>query len=136
MMRLARAFVLLVALALCGAALADVSLTLNSVLIGFTKISSYDQPDLVAAADSLIQGYAGQLSMACGLTEVFTYDSSDSVEYSYMMLTTWIGSNGVPRAVSTSAQQKIFIVYKQYGGDALGVLYALDSGGVLLITCD
>ena len=73
--------------------------------------------------------------MSCAMTEVFHRENT-FLPYGMTLVDTAAGYGSVVREISSSPQQIIFVIYKRYGTDVLGVLYRLDDGGALLIVCN
>lgn len=122
-------------LSLGSTALAAVSLVIGGVLLGFDQIQRHEAPSLHGAARDLIGDYSRQLGMSCAMTEVFHRENT-FLPYGMTLVDTAAGYGSVVREISSSPQQIIFVIYKRYGTDVLGVLYRLDDGGALLIVCN
>lgn len=121
---------------LLSPALAGTSLNLGATFPGWDELSSYGPEARVAdAVADLASDYARQLGRFCSLPEVFLRDGSSSVLTALVFYQGYLPYGSREEVLLDSFDQRVSVVHKSFGGDALVLLIDLDDLGVAMAVC-
>ncbi len=119
-----------------GAAFADTSLRLGATFPGWDKLSSFGvEGQVEESMADLASDYARQLGRFCSLPEVFLRENSSSILTALIHYETYLPFNSEEEVLLDSFDQRVSIVHKSFGGDALVVMVDLDDLGIAMAVC-
>lgn len=135
-----RSRVLMIAAILMGAttgtAFADTSLRLGTTFPGWDKLGSTGVEGRIEESVADLAGdYARQLGRFCSLPEVFLRENSSSVLTAMVFYETYLPYGSREEVLLDTYDQRVSVVHREYGGDALVVLIELDGLGVAMAVC-
>lgn len=128
-------FSILALTTLCSA-FADTSLRLGATFPGWDKLSSFGvEGQVEESMADLATDYARQLGRFCSLPEVFLRENSSSILTALIHYETYLPFNSEEEVLLDSFDQRVSIVHKSFGGDALVVMVDLDELGIAMAVC-
>lgn len=115
---------------------ADTSLRLGATFPGWDKLGSTGaEGRLEEMVVDLARGYARQIGSYCSLPEVFLREGSTSWRSALLFYETYLPYGAREEVLLESRTQRVSIVRRSYGGDAMVVLVEIDDLGVAMAVC-
>ncbi len=117
---------------LCSVAFADMSLKLGTSFPGWDKLPT--RGSLYNSAEDLIKSYARQVGHSCYSPELFVRDRSISISTALIFYEGYLPYGSRESVLLDNYDQRVSMVRRSYGSDALVVLIK-GNDGIYMIIC-